>query len=200
MKTVALSLTKRLATRLSGSRLADLARDRRGVGSVEFAIIIPLLLMGYLGAFEISVGVGVARKVAHASSTVAELLSRKKDVTVATLDGMKDVVKAAMVPYAIGNYSLKITGIRISASGKGTVLWSRDQAGATPYKAGTTTDLPAELSLVNTFVVRSELEVKHDLMLMSPALARSTREIPISKSYYFQQRLGEQITCSDCPT
>ncbi|WP_075290883.1 TadE/TadG family type IV pilus assembly protein [Pararhizobium arenae] len=182
----------------SQSLLGALLRDRKGAGAVEFAIIIPLLIMGYLGAFEISVGVGVSRKVAHASSTVAEILSRKKDVTKETLDGMKDVVAAAMAPYKMGDYTLKITGITVSAAGKGTVAWSRDQDGGKPYTAGSTTDLPSELSAVNTFVVRAELVVPHQIMLMSPALSNSVNEIDISKTYYYQQRLGDQITCSNC--
>ncbi|MDQ0318554.1 Flp pilus assembly protein TadG [Pararhizobium capsulatum DSM 1112] len=199
MKTAAANLKQRLATRFFNSRLGALIGDRQGIGSVEFAIIIPLLLMGYLGAFEISVGVGVSRKVAHASSTVADLLTQKKEVSISTLDGMKEVVRAAMAPYSVDNYSLKITGIKVSAAGKGTVVWSRDEAGKAPYKAGTTADIPSELSLVDTFVVRSELLVRHNLMLMSPTLSKSTHEIPISKTYYYQQRLGEQITCKDCP-
>lgn len=191
-----------LRTYVSGyakkTRLYALLHDRKGAGAVEFAIIIPLLIMGYLGAFEVSVGIGVSRKVAHASSTVAELLTRESQVDKATLDGMKDVVKAAMVPYKLSNYTLKITGITVNAAGKGTVIWSRDQNGATPYKAGTSIVLPSELSAVNTFVVRAELVVPHELMLLSPNLSNTLHKINISKTYYYQQRLGDQITCKDC--
>ena len=41
-------------------------RDRKGTGAIEFAIIAPLLIMAYIGCFEISVGFNVARKVSRA--------------------------------------------------------------------------------------------------------------------------------------
>lgn len=179
-------------------RFGSFLKDRKGSGAIEFAIMIPLLIMGYLGAFEVSVGFGVARKVAHASSSVADILTQNSEVTKATLDGMNDVVKAALVPYELNSYTLKMTGIKVTGPGTGIVVWSRNQAGGTPYVAGTPTTLPSELSTVNTFVVRSELVVPHKLMLISPSLSSSLQDINLSKTYYYQQRMGQQIACKDC--
>lgn len=196
MKTVAASF-KRSISGLSRP-FRGLAKDRKGAGAVEFAIIVPLLLMGYLGAFEVSVGFGVARKVAHASNTIADVLAQQKDVTKATLDGMKGVVKAALSPYEVGSYTLKMTGIKVTGPGTGVVTWSRDQSGATPYAAGTPATLPKELTTVGTFLVRSELVVPHKLMLMAPDISSTLKEINISKTYYYQQRTGTEILCKDC--
>ena len=40
--------------------LRRFARDQRGVGAIEFAILFPVLLMLYLGAFELTVGLSVS--------------------------------------------------------------------------------------------------------------------------------------------
>lgn len=194
MRTVAAFCERRLPRK----GLRTLLTDRKGSGAVEFAIIIPLLIMGYLGAFEISVGFTVARKVAHASNTVADVLSQQKDVTKATLDGMKGVVKAALSPYDVSSYKLKMTGIKVTGAGTGVIAWSRNESGATPYAVGSPAILPKELSQVGSFVVRSELVVPHKLMLIAPDLSNTLKEINISKTYYYQQRTGTEIICKDC--
>jgi Flp pilus assembly protein TadG len=174
-------------------------RDRKGTGAIEFAILAPLLIMAYIGSFEVSLGFSISRKVARASSTVADVLTQQTDVSKATLDGMKDVAKSVMAPYEMNTYTLKMTGITVTAAGVGTVAWSRDQAGGTPYKAGSVVTLPADISAVNAFLVRSELVVPHHLLLFAPGLADNTlKTINLSKTYYFRQRVGDKITCSDC--
>jgi len=176
-------------------------RDRKGTGAIEFAIVAPLLIMAYIGSFEVSLGYSVSRKVARASSTVAEVLTREDNVTKGTLDGMKDVAKSIMAPYEMTDYSLKITGIMVTAPGSGTVAWSRDEDGGTPYEVGSTIALPTDISSVNAFVVRSELVVPHHLMLFAPGL-KTENELEtfnLSKTYYYRQRIGNTgIKCSDC--
>ena len=54
----------------------DFWRDRKGTGAIEFAILAPLLIVAYIGSFEISLGFSVARKVSRASSTVADVLTQ----------------------------------------------------------------------------------------------------------------------------
>lgn len=176
-------------------------RDRKGTGAIEFAIIAPLLIMTYIGSFEISLGFNISRKVARASSTVADILTQQggSGVDKATLDGMKDVAKSIMSPYDTTGYSLKITGIKMTGLGIGVVAWSRDEKGATPYKAGSIITMPSDISSTNTFIVRSEFVVPHQLLLFAPGLATNTlKTINLSKTYYFRQRIGNEIKCSDC--
>lgn len=175
-------------------------RDRKGTGAIEFAIIAPLLIMAYIGCFEISVGFNIARKVSRASSTVADVLTQMPSVDTATLDGMKDVAKSVMSPFEVNTYTLKMTGIKMTAPGLGVVTWSYDQAGKAPYQAGSVVTMPSDISAVNTFIVRSELVVPHELLLFAPGLSKSTlNTVNISKTYFFRQRVGTEITCSNCP-
>ncbi len=178
--------------------LPRLSRDRRGVGGVEFAIVAPLLIMAYIGAFEISVGFTVLRKVSRASSAVADLVTQESNVDTAFLDGMNDVTESILAPYSGTNYTLKITGIQVTGTTTGTVLWSRDQDGGTPYPANSTTTVPAELEAVNAFVVRTELVVPHELLLFAPDLSSSVNTIDLSKTSYYRQRFGTTIECTGC--
>ncbi|MDK1383839.1 pilus assembly protein [Sinorhizobium sp. 8-89] len=186
------------ARRVSAS-LSALIRDRRGVGGVEFAIVAPLLIMLYIGSFEISLGFTVARKVARASSAVSDIVSQQTDVNKTLLDNMKNVALSIMAPYNSTGYTLKITGIQVTGTTSGKVVWSRDQNGATPYAVDSIATVPAELDAVNAFVVRTELVVPHDLLLFAPGLENSTlKTIDLSKTSYYRQRFGETIKCTDC--
>ena len=181
--------------------------DRKGVGAIEFAIVAPLLIMTYVGAFEIAVGITVARKVARASSNVSDLLTRNDKTNTTTLAAMKEVTRSVVAPFSQNVYSLKMTGIAIDAGGNAKIAWSRQwsRAGAgaaesesTPYTKGDAVTLPANAEAKDSFIVRTEFEMQHPILLMAPTLASRLNEITLSKTSYFRARIGKNIPCSNC--
>ncbi|MFD1744608.1 pilus assembly protein [Rhizobium helianthi] len=176
--------------------------DRSGIGGVEFAIIAPILIAIYISCFELTIGLSVAKRVTKATGTVADLVTQQTSVNKAYLSGMLNVSKAIFVPYNTNGakISLKITGISIDSGGNPKVKWSWDQTGSRPYAAGTSvTDVPADLKTANSFLVRAELSVPHELFMVLPGvLSSETRSITISRSYFYRQRLGDSIDCVDC--
>lgn len=192
-------------------RLSRLIADRRGVGAIEFAIVAPLLVMTYVGAFEITVGVTAARKVSRASSNVSDLLTRSDTTDVAKLGAMKEVTRSVVAPFSQEYYSLKMTGIAVDAAGKATVAWSRawsrekpadgkaaKEVSSTPYTKGAAITLPEDVEAKNSFLVRTEFEMKHPILLMAPSLASRLKEITLGKTSFFRLRKGDKITCTDC--
>jgi Flp pilus assembly protein TadG len=179
-------------------RLNALRHDRRGVGAVEFAIVAPLLIMIYLGAFELSVGFTVAGKTTRAASAVADIVAQHPDVNKAFLKNVSNVAKSILAPFENANYTLRLTGITVTGANEGTVLWSRDQAGGTPYPVNSKVKLPGQFSTATSFVIRSELTVPHQLLLYAPNLDSTAKTINLSKTAYFNARLSKPIACSDC--
>ncbi|MCD7110194.1 pilus assembly protein [Rhizobium sp. DKSPLA3] len=182
------------------ARLRRLARDRRGTSGIEFALIAPILLMIYLGAFELSVGFNMSQKVSQATGTVADILSQKTEVTPSELDGMKNVALSIMAPFSISKYTLKVSGIRVTAPGVGVVAWSRDEKGGTPYAVNAVVSVPSDLTVLNTFVVRSEFSVPYELMLFTPpGMKENSLEVMnLAENYYYRQRVGLGISCALC--
>ena len=181
--------------------------DRSGVGAIEFVIVAPLLIMTYIGAFEITVGITVARKVARASSNVSDLLTRVEKTNTTMLSAMKEVTRSVVAPFAQNAYSLKMTGIAIDAGGNAKVAWSREWSRAsgatnesegTPYAKGDAVTLPANTVAKEGFIVRTEFEMQHPLLLMAPNLSSRVNEITLGKTSYFRARIGKNITCSNC--
>ena len=71
-------------------RLRRLIGDERGVSAVEFAMLLPLMLTLYLGAVEVSQGIGADRKVTLTARTIADLVSQVSSI------GNSDMTNASM--------------------------------------------------------------------------------------------------------
>ncbi|MBB4244063.1 MULTISPECIES: TadE/TadG family type IV pilus assembly protein [Rhizobium] len=179
--------------------LRRFARDERGVGAIEFAILFPVLLMLYLGAFELTVGLSASKRASRSAGSIADIVSQQSSITKSVLATMPSVAGAIFAPYGTTGLTLKITGIAIDASGKATVAWSWAQDGSRAYTVGSTVTLPANMNQASTFLVRSELTHPYQLLSFGANfLPSGTNQITISRQYYYRQRVGTSISCSDC--
>lgn len=189
-----------IAARLTAS-LRRLRDDCQGIGAVEFALLFPMLLVAYLTAFELTLGVSAMKRATAASSTVADLVSRQNEVNKSFLKGMADVATATFVPYGTAGLELKITGIKVDANKEATVQWSWKNDETVPYAVGSPVTLPDELAQPDIFLVHSELSVPHELLMYLPNFAGSEiKHITIAREYYFRQRVGDEdgIVCNNC--
>ncbi|ENN84566.1 hypothetical protein RHSP_73273 [Rhizobium freirei PRF 81] len=179
--------------------LRRFARDRRGVGAIEFAILFPVLLLLYLGAFQLTVGLNVSKRASRSAGSIADIVSQQTSVSKSILATMPSVAGAIFAPYVTTSLTLKITGIAVDASGKATVAWSWAQDGTTPYASGTVVTVPSNMNQASTFLVRSELAIPYQLMNFGTNfLPNGTSQITIGRQFYYRQRAGTSITCSDC--
>ncbi|KPF44504.1 TadE/TadG family type IV pilus assembly protein [Rhizobium sp. AAP43] len=180
-------------------RLTDLWRDRQGVGAVEFALIAPMLLVVYLMAFELTIGLSISKKTSMAASTIGDLISREDKVTKVSLATSSDVAKAMFVPYPSKDLLIKITGIKIDDKEAAKVAWSWSSTGVAPYVVGSTPTIPSDLVEPSIFLVRTELSVSHELLMWLPGLTgSSTKTLTLGREFFFRQRLSKDIECSDC--
>jgi Flp pilus assembly protein TadG len=178
------------------------ARDKTGVGAIEFAILFPVLVMLYIGAFEATIGLSVSKRATRAAGSVADLITQQKQVSKSVLAQMPSVAAAIFVPFNTTGLTMKITGIVIDGSSSAKVLWSSAQDGTVPYAKNTPiSDVPTDMLKASSFLVRTELSIPYTMFLFAPSfLPDNVRTITISRSYYYRQRQGDQIACTDCTT
>lgn len=195
----AVAIIARLKKLARSAATVRLVRDKDGVGAVEFALIVPILLIIYLMSFEITVAISITRKTTHASSDIADLVTQKSTVDRAYLSTMPNVAKATIAPYSSNGLTLKLSGINIDATSIARIAWSWQSTGGTPYAVGSTVTIPTDLAIPNSFVVRSELSLPYSLLLYLPGMSGTqTQSFTIKKDFYYRQRVGNSITCSDC--
>ncbi len=113
-----------------GTRLLRrFARSRSGVAAVEFALILPVMLLGYFGMTEITSAYSAQRKLTLLSRTLADLVSRTNNVT---NNDPADIFKAArtiMHPFDGAAVNMTITSVAVrrvpnSQAITGVVCWS----------------------------------------------------------------------------
>jgi hypothetical protein len=114
---------------------------------------------------------------------------------------MIDAAQATLAPDSADGLGLKITGVSVDSAGNASVLWSWDQDGNAPYAKGSAVDAPSDLKTPSSFLIRAEVSMPHEILLYMTSAGsfdKSTRSITLSREFYFKQRLGDEIPCSDC--
>ena len=170
--------------------------DKSGVGAVEFALIAPILIVLYMGSLEISIAMTINKKLARAASTVADLVTQDDSVDKTFLNSMVNVAESVMTPYSSDDMKIKITGITIDSSGVAKATWSWQEDNSRPYTVGSTQTLPTDLAIPDTFLVRTEIELDHKLLLALQDI--DIRTLNMKKTYHLRQRIGDSVACSDC--
>jgi Flp pilus assembly protein TadG len=150
-----LAISKFLSS-LSG-KFARLARDKRGVSAVEFAIILPFMAVIYLGGTAATQAIMAKRKVVLVAHTVGDLVARDNSITDDEVTAIFDAAKAVFAPYAWSpNLKIKVSSVKIDAAGAATVAWGeafQDTARAT----SSTVTLPTGLNTANTTIIWAEV-------------------------------------------
>ena len=102
------------------SRWLRLRADRRGVAAVEFALILPLMLLLYLGTAELTQGVMASRKTTLVSRALSDLvaqLAAGSTMTDAQATNVFNAATAIMTPFSTSTLKMTITSVEFVANG-----------------------------------------------------------------------------------
>ena len=198
------------ALRGISAKVGRFCRDRRGVAAIEFAFIVPVLLIMYFITMEASQAIETSKKVSRIGSMVADLVTQQQTVVKANLDAMMKIGTSTLRPYNRSSPTIIITGIQITDETAPRVLvaWSRKVVGTT-YSAdaavNSITTVPAALRIRNTFLVRVESDLGYKPIItwsasnsQSLGLTSAFSNISMSETYYLRPRRSPTIPCSDC--
>jgi len=122
----------------------DLLADRTATAVTELALVAPVLILLYCGAYTISDAAACNRKVARVARTIADVTSRYPAVTNTDLNTILGDSALVLAPYATSKGSMRITQVQVTDANHAKVIWSKAKNG-TAMVAGTTVNLPANL-------------------------------------------------------
>lgn len=173
------------------SLLRRLKRDARGVALLEFAFVAPVLLILFVGGYQVMDATSAYRKVTRTVRTLGDLTTQSTSLTTAQADQILNASNKVMAPYPTANAVLRISQVQISATGVATITWSRALNG-NGYIPGSVVTLPTGLNQPNTYLIYSEINYNYvpniassmlgpiplrDTILMSP---RNSDKIPLT--------------------
>jgi Flp pilus assembly protein TadG len=128
----------------------NLRYDQSGVAAVEFALILPIMLLLFLGSFETTNLVLAYMKLEASAETAADLVAQTRVNTVLQSTDFTNITNAAkqvLSPLPTSGVLLKIAFASVTYNtGSAVIDWHTEVNSATPI---TTANIPNNASLAN---------------------------------------------------
>jgi Flp pilus assembly protein TadG len=192
------------------TRAIRFCSDRHGVAAIEFAFIVPVLLIMYFITMEASQAIETSKKVSRIGSMVADLVTQQQAVLAADLNNIMRIGTSTLQPYNRSIPTIIITAIQVTdeTTPKVLVVWSRKldngQFSAGPAKNSVAT-VPTTLKIKGTFLIRVESNLGYQPIITWSAdsaqrlgLTSAFNNISMGETYYLRPRRSPTIPCSDC--
>lgn len=184
--------------RLAG-QIRSLRHDTEAVSAVEFAILLPVMLLLLLGTFDIARAIDVKNKTVLLSRTVSDFVSQSRSITPGQLANIVQAARTVMYPYSSGSdvLTIRIESIRKSADGNSFIIdWSY-----APADANTKATLdPDEFSPPDSSVVLTKVDYTYNLKFAGFLFDRiGLRTINLHSSNYMAPRWGVPVEASGFP-
>ena len=177
----------------SFGRLLRFRSDKRGVAAIEFAMVVPLMVMMFVGAVEFSQAITVDRRVSQVASSTADLVARSKSLTSSEMSGIMDIIDELVKPY--DHTLLKLTVLNVIAApddvNNTTVCWSYSHNGGTgSYPKDSTYTLPTGVVEAGDSVIVTEVEYNYTPLIFDYFI-KTTKKL--EEKFYLKPRLSSYV-------
>lgn len=143
--------------------LRRLARDRRGVSAVEFALIAPAMIAFYFGLAEMTQATMADRRNAHVASAVGDLVAQSSQLTNANMTDIFAISQAIIAPFPTTTLGVRVTSVTVNSSGVGKVDWCDvNGSGLSDLTNGATFTLPTGLVPNGESIIIAESVYSYD--------------------------------------
>jgi Flp pilus assembly protein TadG len=130
--------------------------SRRGVAAIEFAMILPVLMVLFLGSFDGGRAIAIYMKVRSATYALDAITNQYTTMQSSDMTGIMAAITQMMAPYSSGPAVITISQIKISASKAATVSFSVSQGGSA-HALGSSMSIPSNLAIANTYLIFAEV-------------------------------------------
>jgi Flp pilus assembly protein TadG len=184
--------------------LRRFGRAEGAVAAVEFALILPFLLLLYFGSMEASSLFTVDHRVNTISGTVGDLVAQWNDqdgvIPTATLRDYFIAAQSIVIPYSATGLKQVISFVQVNKDGTTKVMWSCGYNGGAARPANGSYPLAAS-SAMNTIARGSYVVAAETYYNYKPMMAQVfTSAIGLYRENFFMPRYGNAIPAPTCPT
>ena len=127
----------------------------RAVAAIEFAMIMPVLAVLFLGSFDGGRAITIYMKVRSMTYAVDAITNQYTTMASSDMQGVLLATSQMLAPYSSTPVVVKISQIKISAKGVATVSWGAALNG-TPRAAGSSITIPAALATPGSYLIYGE--------------------------------------------
>jgi Flp pilus assembly protein TadG len=130
-------------------------RSTRAVAAIEFAMIMPVLAVLFLGSFDGGRAIAIYMKVRSMTYAVDAITNQYTTIQSSDMQGILGATSQMLAPYSSTPVVVKISQITISAKGVATVSWGAALNG-TPRAKGSSITVPAALATPGSYLIYGE--------------------------------------------
>jgi Flp pilus assembly protein TadG len=188
-----------------------LSVDTRGIAAVEFAMLVPLMLMIFFGTIQISTAVAVDRKVSLTARTLSDLISQAPATGAVNTDFTNafGITMAILSPYSNTPLKAIISQVYIDPTTlAGNVVWSQ-ASNATAHRYKDPVSVPAALlpppgGTTGSYLILSEVTYNYQPIVgYDIKLGFASSTYPLGDSMFTRPRNDTCVrygTWTTCPT
>ncbi len=107
------------------TRLRRLHADRSGISAVEFALILPIIIVLIAASEDFGQALMVDRRMSQISATTTDLTAQQGSWTTSNLDAILSGTSTIIQPFPNGSLTIVVAALNVDASLNTTVAWSR---------------------------------------------------------------------------
>lgn len=177
-------------------------QNAKGVSAVEFAMVLPFLLILLIGMVEVTGTVDHSRKVSRIASSITDLIAQAQTVDKSDLKNILEIGPTILEPYSSDNLYSIVASVTFDSDAKASVDWSYDSDGGEPWPTGAEppVSLPSTIAIADTSIVVTQTDLTY-----VPAFAgiftnyfQRASSYDLSDTYYLRPRLTGTVACSNC--
>ncbi len=171
--------------------------DEKGLANLEFALVLPLLMILFMGSVELARYILVTQKTEKAAVTMSDLVAQAEDVGTSDLDILVQAVSQVMQPFSFASDGYVIvSSVSRVGSASPAINWQYTGGGTWTHSSqvgsqGGEATLPTGFTLdPNEGIIIAEVYFRYTPMIAGGIL-------PVSNLYkvgVFKPRLGELTT------
>lgn len=170
-------------------------RDTRGISAIEFALILPALLLLYVGTAEIGNALTVYRRTSQVAATAADLTAQVKSVTRSDIRDINAAATSILTPYATAPLKIVLSSVVADDRNRGKVEWSCANKGSAraenSYYA-----VPAGLTEPDSSVIVAEVTYRYKPLLgLTDIFSPGTFDL--TRTFYTRPRRSAEVEKTD---
>ncbi len=117
-------------------RARKFSANTDAVAATEFAIVVPFMLVLYIGGIELADGMAINVKASATAHSVADMVTQNTSISTAQMQNILTGATAIIAPYPVTSSSGSLMTVTVSeissdASGNLTLQWSQSYDGTT---------------------------------------------------------------------
>jgi Flp pilus assembly protein TadG len=212
LKSVLMPRALRRLHRKASLVIRSFHRSHSGVAATEFALMVPAMLMIWVGMVVATDALTADKKVTLLTRTLADMTTQMQAVSQADMDSIFQATEAVLWPKSADAMGMRVTSYDIDGAGKVFVDWSvvpTNGALKGGYSAharcASSTEVPAGLRIERTSIVLAEVSMKYQASIASQMVdelfkgSMSSGQLPLGDRLFMRARQSNKVQFNPAP-